>query len=394
MTNKIITNTHRKALKIRREPYYTKLQPGLSLGYRKTGGGAGNWIARTYHNKKYDYLPLGTIEQLTYEQARQEALTWCATIKTRDLEAGKTEKALSRSKLKITHVIQDYLREIAATKGQDKADDSKTVIDAHIRPTFGERQANTLTRREITTWFHGLVVEPDKEKKIKGRSQSTANRIFTTFKAVLNHGLRNEFIEADTWTGIKGFEAKTEKRDYIFNGDQLDKFISVAPEWFQAFLIIGRYTGARNGEIRKLRCKHFHADTKKLEIPDGKTGARMVQLSQAATNAISEVTNGLSSNELLVLYTTEEPSNKSRESRAFKDTIEAYNKIVKGPAKQIPDNVTYYSLRHTYITRALMAGLPVKVVAVNSGNSEAIIYGHYSHLIKDASQNLFDQIPL
>ena len=64
-----------------------------------------------------------------------------------------------------------------------------------------------------------------------------------------------------------------------------------------------------------------------------------------------------------------------------------FRKIVR-QAKLDPDVVTLYALRHSSITRQLVAGIPVRVVAYVHDTSTAMIEASYSSLIGDHSDAL------
>jgi len=50
--------------------------------------------------------------------------------------------------------------------------------------------------------------------------------------------------------------------------------------------------------------------------------------------------------------------------------------------------VTAYALRHTSITRALLAGIPIRIVAANHDTSVAMIEKTYARFISDHSEAL------
>ena len=52
-------------------------------------------------------------------------------------------------------------------------------------------------------------------------------------------------------------------------------------------------------------------------------------------------------------------------------------------AARLPDGATIYCLRHTAITRALLAGVPVRLVASSFDTSVAMIEKTYSKYIAD-----------
>ena len=53
-----------------------------------------------------------------------------------------------------------------------------------------------------------------------------------------------------------------------------------------------------------------------------------------------------------------------------------------------PSIVTFYALRHSSIVRQLLAGVPIRVVAVNHDTSVAMLEMTYSHHIGDHSDAL------
>jgi site-specific recombinase XerD len=44
-----------------------------------------------------------------------------------------------------------------------------------------------------------------------------------------------------------------------------------------------------------------------------------------------------------------------------------------------------YALRHTYITNALIRGVPVEVLAELVGNTPQVLHRHYAHVAKDTT---------
>jgi hypothetical protein len=75
-----------------------------------------------------------------------------------------------------------------------------------------------------------------------------------------------------------------------------------------------------------------------------------------------------------------EPWKKSDHSRLFVRAVRA--------AGLAPDRVTIYALRHSSIVRQLLAGVPVRVVAVNHDTSVTMIERTYSRYIGDHADAL------
>ena len=77
------------------------------------------------------------------------------------------------------------------------------------------------------------------------------------------------------------------------------------------------------------------------------------------------------------------PWGKSHQHRPFRDAC----KIGKLPREFIP-----YSLRHYFISRALLAGVNVHALAKNVGTSPAMITKHYGKFIRADVREMLDRV--
>jgi hypothetical protein len=82
----------------------------------------------------------------------------------------------------------------------------------------------------------------------------------------------------------------------------------------------------------------------------------------------------------LLVKPSGEPWKKSDHSRLFARAAKA--------ARQDPEEVTMYALRHSSIVRQILAGVPIRVVAVNHDTSIAMLERTYSRHIGDHSDAL------
>ena len=82
----------------------------------------------------------------------------------------------------------------------------------------------------------------------------------------------------------------------------------------------------------------------------------------------------------LLVNPTGGPWKKSQHSRPFARIVKA--------AGLDPEEVTIYALRHSNIVRQLLAGVPVRIVAVNHDTSIVMIERTYSRYIGDHADAL------
>src|SRR5262249_6874918 len=140
---------------------------------------------------------------------------------------------------------------------------------------IGDIPIRDVTLTQLETWRNDLVADG-------ARSKSTANRIMTTVKALLNHSFRDEANHITTnvaWRRLMVFKGLGTSREEHFSADEVLRLIEAAkthplegdgPEGGQAFadLCEAAYlTGCRYGELSACDLHHFHAKREQLAIP-------------------------------------------------------------------------------------------------------------------------------
>jgi len=118
------------------------------------------------------------------------------------------------------------------------------------------------------------------------------------------------------------------------------------------------------------------AEKKLKRYPVPITTALALQLKAAAKNRPD--------NALLLLRTSGEPWVAARAHGLYR----RYVREVVASLGHDADKVTLYALRHSSITRQLLRGVPVRVVAASHNTSVAQIERHYAHLIADHADDL------
>ena len=87
----------------------------------------------------------------------------------------------------------------------------------------------------------------------------------------------------------------------------------------------------------------------------------------------------------LFLKDNGEPWGKSHQHRPMKEAVKA---------AKLPRDTVFYSLRHYHISKALIAGLPVQVIAENCGTSVRMIEKHYGKFMPKDRRRLLNQVVL
>jgi hypothetical protein len=222
------TRNARRRLKVQGKPYWTAINQGLHIGYRKRSSG-GTWIARRLcENGKYTEARLGTADDfqdadnmtvLDFVQSQDAARKW-SIIEIRK-EQGFEEPV--KTNYTVSDALQDYLAHYSVEgKGYSV---TKASINAHIlTEDISKVTLDRLTAKKITDWHHNLAAKPARlrtkktaEKhniravsdsvEAKRRRRATANRVLTILKAALNHAWKDGKATSDiVWRKVKPFK--------------------------------------------------------------------------------------------------------------------------------------------------------------------------------------------
>jgi integrase len=370
----------RGGLPARPKPYFRKMGAGKALGYIRRSAGPGSWIVREGIGGQYrtrvigladDFGPADGRDVLTYQQAAQKA----------------TEPDLPLSvsgRLTVADAMDTYLAMLEAKSAHAK--ETRQRADLHIIPKLGTTRVDRLTKTQIEKWRDGMIrgnPDPDKpgdlgDPEAKRRSQDSANRILTILKAALNHAFADDANKIATdaaWRRVKPFKSVAGARVDHFDADQVRSLIGKAAEFDQAFanlLEAGFLTGARLGELAALAVRDFDAERSTLAIGKGKTGARVVTLTAESVAFFGRLTKDRPAGAVLLPRADGDRWGKSEQARPFKRAA---------AAAELPATASFYTLRHSHISRAIEAGMPLSLLAENCGTSLGMIQKNYAKVL-------------
>ena len=377
MKNEIDSQTKRNRLKPRREPYWHKLKTGGYVGYRRLEDG-GTWLARLRYNKKQKYISLGDLAEVPpreqFDKAEKRAREWFKEVEASGKKGPYSVKA----------AIEDYITHLKINKGERTAQDASLRMKKHIPEFLARTQLSKLTRRQIADWHRGLVRVGGDEEEMR-KSKDTANRLLSYFKAALNLAYQNELVNTDhAWRKVKAFRDVGAARKVFLSEAQCARLLDHTSGEFQKLVKSALLTGARYGEIAAARVEDFDP-THGVLCLSGKTGTRDCYLSHEAVRHFESLARDRLPTAYLHAKEDGTPWGKSHQSRPMKKAVRA---------AKLPRETTFYALRHTHISRALLAGVNAQVVAENCGTSVRMIEKHYGKFLKSDRRAMFNKVKL
>jgi integrase len=379
-SSKLGNRTTRLRLAIQKKPYFLKLDPGLSLGYRRTQT-AGTWVMRVTKDSADWTQRIATADD--HEESNGKDILTYGEAQTRARELAKGGKI--GDSITVKHVLDHYEKELQS-RGGDIANVSRARL--HLTDKLAKKPVRSLTKTDFTAWRDHLI-----EKDLK---PATVNRIMTSLRAALNLAAEDEsnrIANREAWkTGLKEVEDPSEPRNVILDENDVRNAIGASYRYSAEFGLLVEVlavTGARFSQAARLRGDDVQAEFKdpsgkrqpRLMMPVSRKGRRKKTISQRPVPITDSLAKRLSGRSGTLLVKADGHNwLTTNVQRSFKEAIE-------GVKLSQPD-VTLYALRHTSIVRQLKAGVPIRVVAALHDTSVQMIERHYSKYIADVSDDL------
>jgi integrase len=387
------TRTARHRLAVRHKPYFRLIERGLHLGYRRLNGRPGTWLARRYvSDGRYvtenlrtangtlvladDYADSDGDRILNFAQAQQAA---------RGPRAQQSSGAYA-----VGDAVDDYLRFLVSDgRAPHSVRDTRHRVEAFIRPHLGSIKLSTLTTDRLRRWRDEVVKTPprlrtksgDKQKHrdvigedAKRARRASANRVWTTLRAALNHAFLNGKVESDlVWRKLKPFHRVEAARIRYLSVVEAKRLLNACDPDFRRLVQAALATGARYGELTALRASDFNPDSDTIHVRTSKSGkGRHIVLNDEGVALFNSLVAGNPGMAVLLTKADGSPWKSSHQARPMAEACER--------AKIAPP-VSFHVLRHTWASLAVMAGGPLMVVARNLGHSDTrMVEKHYGHL--------------
>ena len=377
--------TARSRLRAGRQPHWNTLTAGRDhLGWQRwPEERSGRWLLRRRRGGNYsvetigvadDAMPADGASVLTHEQARARAVE----LADQNPVAGR---------LTVSRAMADYLDYLTA-RGKDARDPEYAVV-AHILPALGDLEVADLTAGRLRRWLADLAAQPARRRTGRGRQQkhkpapsdeeairrrrSTANRVFGVLRAALNLAYAEGKVASTEWRRVKRFGQAEAARARYLSTDEAVRLLNACDGDFRLLVRAALETGARYGELARLEVADFNADAGVAAVRRSKSGRpRHVVLTKEGAEFFAKVCAGRAGSERMFLTAGGRPWAKSDQRRPMAEASQ------RG---RIVPPITFHTLRHTYCSLCIMAGVPMPVVAQNVGHRDLrMLQTHYAHL--------------
>lgn len=283
-----------------------------------------------------------------------------------------------------------------------------------IAPRLGSRRLDEVTAGDIAAWHRSMRETP-----------AQANLALRILKAAFNRAVAWEYLDASP-VKVKPYPEKRRERflsseefnivfaaiahEETLGGMELPKRVGTAvkgrrggkglkeaesrgisPQAAGLFRLLA-FTGARLGEIMLARWDWVHWDQRCIALPDSKTGARRIPLSDPALDELLKLqVLRTAGNEWIIegAVLGEHLVNPAKSwtrvrRRAFAILKERREKAgLPYPAENPFANLRIHDLRHSFASVAVAAGLGLPIIGKALGHSQTSTTERYAHLAAD-----------
>jgi integrase len=370
------TRTARLKLKVRRKPYFVSVAPGISLGYRRNLG-PGSWLVRCADGKGGAWSKGFAIAD-DFEDANGSTTLdfWQAQPRARELVRGKHSDA--HKPITVAEALDEYEQDLTTRGG----------LIAHaqrarrlLTPALSERPVGLLTARELKRWR-------DAELK-RGLAPGTVTRTCKALKACLNYAAAQDptIGNRSAWTiGLAALpDSHVARTDAVLSDDEVRAVVAAcytASDRLGLLAEVLAVTGTRPVQAARLLVGDLLAD--KLMMPRSAKGRgqkrierRPIPIPPTLVTKLQAAAADRPADAPLLQRPDGAAwhSGHSDHSRPFERAL---------AAASLP-KVVPYAMRHSSITRALLRGVPVRVVADQHDTSVGMLERNYAKYIGDHS---------
>jgi integrase len=375
----------RLRLAIRRKPYGgPSLARGVALMYRRNKT-TGTWVLKAsdghgaYWTKAFaladDFEDADSKNVLTFYQAQDAA---------KKLARGEDGSA-DTAPLTVDGALKDYRRDLLARGANPYNSESPRV---HLSKVLLVKPVQLLTAQELKKWRDSLL------GKI---APATINRVGRCLCAALELARQHDdrIQNRQAWEiGLANLPDAQEARNVIISDDKVREFVSTAYQLdnkLGLLVDVLATCGARPSQAVRLRVEdlHDHPVRPRLMMPKSakgggrnrsqkKHGRYSLPITVQLASRLKEAARGRASDAPLLLQSDGSPwgNNPGQNYHRQVDKIVTAIGLDSG-------EVTAYSLRHSSVVRALLAHVPVRLVAAMHNTSVAMIERTYSKYITE-----------
>ncbi|MBO5449760.1 MAG: site-specific integrase [Ruminococcus sp.] len=318
------------------------------------------------------------------------------------------------AKLTVQALYDEYIRAKRFEVRESSIDKTQRILNRYVLGSLKNKKLDKLTTPVLQEWKQSI--------EELGLGIITRKNIYGEFRALLNYGVKMEYLQKNPLLKVGNFKAPLElkKEMDFYTPEEFKKFITAARdycrkcedkgslfEWnYYVFFCIAFYTGMRKGEINALNwtdIKENHISVTKslnqklkgedrITPPKNRSSIRNVQIPQPLKDVLRQHRSRW---EQVPNFT--EDYHICGGERALRDTsVKNMNDMFAELAGV--KSIRIHDYRHSHASLLVHEGINIQEIAKRLGHSDvSITLGTYSHLYPSESEralSILDNITL
>tara|TARA_R100001591_G_scaffold59752_2_gene69606 strand:+ start:1412 stop:2989 length:1578 start_codon:yes stop_codon:yes gene_type:complete len=416
--------------KIKGDPTYLQIANGMMLGYRRTKTANGKWHGKIrgkligLDQQDYHKFLIGVADdyceadgekvfnlQQAQEQLHKEKARYVEEGKKKKIKLSVTFAEAARMyhedytdrKARPNSTHKHYLDRMIATQVPLRLKNPKVYKDA----TLGNIRIDDITLQDLES-IKSNVAKTARQNDYKlvkitevekaRRRKVTANRVVVILKAILNFAYTHKQVTHvktnAQWLPFKKFKGVDSNRKDWWDYDECQAWLNKCNEPSLRNFFIGAIScGFRFGEQSMLRVGDVELDasTKYVHVRAEITKTardRKVIIPSQYVEYFQTLIAGRDKDELLYIY---RGGKRNSDNFTSHKVYQAFQLVTKAAKIR---RLTWHSLRHSYASQLVNAGVPLKVVADQLGHTTTIyVEKWYAHLKSEVIQEAVDRLP-
>lgn len=386
------TNLETRTARLKLKPgrYFVLIGKGLSLMYRRTVEGSGTWSARIAGEEgRESYHKLGEADD--FQDAHGDTVLTFAQAQERARKLSQEAKATTSGKpVTVNEATAIYLEWFRNNRKSIR--ETEATIAAHILPVWGDTLLIDIKAADIKRWREKLANQPARKRTSahvtkqahrdkastadeKRARQSTANRILTVFKAILNHAFKEAELVSDDreWRKVRPFKNTDEPVTRFLKDAEAIRLINACRTDFRPLVKAALFTGCRCGELTRLKAADVNTDTRLIYITEAKSGkGRHVPLSDEGLDFFKTAITGKAGTAFVFTRADGAPWGTNHHVRPLKEAC---------AIAKIEPEISFHELRHSYASALAQRGVSLLTISNLLGHADTRITSrHYAHL--------------
>ena len=336
------------------------------FGLRVRRSGRKSYVVQTRIAGKLCWFTIGPHGPLNPDQARARALEILACAKKgidpRDADARREAEP------SMADLGRRFLEEYVPVHCKPSTrEEYRRSVRLFVDPVIGELRVPEVQRKDIAALHHGLRDKPYQANRTLG----VLSKMFSLAEV---WGWRPD--GSNPCRHVKRY--KEHKRERFLSPEETERLGQVLreaeeemPSAVAAFRLL-LLTGCRMSEIRDLRWDYVKDDC--IELPDAKTGGRVVPLGPEARAVLSAIPRDEDNPWVIAgrlpgshLTDLQRPWRRIRKQAGLED-------------------VRIHDLRHSFASRALALGESLTMIGKLLGHTQVQTTARYAHLARDSIQ--------